>query len=85
MYFQMNYISFSQDYLITSISSYKNIMTNFINKFIIIYSEKYENNKSELYSEALLYSKYYINYKTMNCIYSEDVMEILFNIDRVKS
>jgi hypothetical protein len=82
MYFLNNYITFSENLLITSISSYKNIITNFTNKFIIIYNDKYHQNKDDLYVDALLYSKYYLNYKTLNCLYDDDVMEILLNVDR---
>lgn len=65
---------------INSVSSYKTIRSKFINKYINIYDYKYSDRK-ELYSDAIIYSKYYLYYKTQNCIYSNDIMEIIYNIE----
>ncbi len=74
------YIEHDQKLNITSISTYRIIINKFINKFIRIYSHKY-NKKEELYSDALIYSKYYLYYKTQNCTYSEEIMNIIYDID----
>ncbi len=74
------YIEHDQKLNITSISSYKIIINKFINKFIKIYSHKY-TKKDELYRDALIYSKYYLYHKTQNCIYPDDIMNIIYDID----
>jgi hypothetical protein len=74
------YINFNEKLNISSISSYRIIMNKFVNKYIKLYSDNYSNT-NELYSDALLYSKYYLYYKTQNCIYSTEIMEILQNVD----
>jgi len=81
MFLENNYIEYNINLNINSISSYKILMTKFINKYIQLYNHNYKN-KNELYSDALSYSKYYVYYKSINCIYSSDIMEILHNIDR---
>ncbi len=80
MIFENNYIHFNPKLNINSISSYKNIMTRFVNNYVKLYSYNYKN-KSELFSDAITYSKYYLYYKINNCEYSDDVMEIIYNID----
>jgi hypothetical protein len=80
MFLENSYISFSSKLIINSISNYKNIMTKFINQYEKIYSFEYTNKKL-LYSDAIIYSKYYLYYKTKNCIYGESIMEILYNVD----
>jgi len=46
-------------------------------KFINIYLETNSN-----ISDAIIYSKYYLYYKTMNCVYDDDdVMNILYDVD----
>ena len=74
------FIEYDQNLNITSIPSYKVIINKFINKFIKIYSHKYEK-KQELYSDAIIYSKYYLYYKTQNCVYTEDIMNIIYDVD----
>lgn len=80
MFFENNYINFSSKLIINSISNYKNIMTQFINYYEKIYSPNY-SDKKKLYSDAIIYAKYYLYYKTKNCIYEENIMEILSNVD----
>ena len=79
MFFQNNYIEFSPKLIINSISNYRNIMTKFINKYIELYSNK--DMSKQIITDAIIYSKYYLYYKTKNCVYSEDIMEILFNVE----
>ena len=80
MYFENYYINFSSNSIISSISTYRNIMIKFINKFIRIKFTEYLV-LNELYLDALIYSKYYVYYKTMNCVYSENIMNIIMDID----
>lgn len=80
MLFQSHYIIHSNDLIIANISSYKNIM----NKFIIKYIQKNKltfNTDTQIYFNALLYSKYYLYWKIYNCIYSEEIMNILYDIE----
>ena len=80
MYLENNYIHFSSKLIINSIANYKNIMTKFINVFIKINKYKYPDNK-KLVSDAIIYSKYYLYYKTKNCIYMDEIMEIINDVD----
>jgi hypothetical protein len=81
MFFSKNYIQFSKD---LDINNYKHniyIMTTFIKKYIEKMENKGDNNK-KLYEDALIYSKYYLHYKTINCIYNNDIMNILLYIEK---
>jgi hypothetical protein len=80
MYLENNYIHFSSKLIINSIPNYKNIMTKFINRFIKLYKSKYTNNHT-LVVDSIIYSKYYLYYKTKNCIYDDEIMDIINNID----
>jgi hypothetical protein len=80
MFFENNYIDFSTKLIINSISNYKNIMTKFINIFIKIYTDKY-NNIQELNSDSIIYSRYYLYYKIKNCIYDKEIMDIIYNVE----
>jgi hypothetical protein len=80
MYFEKNYIYFSPKLLINSISKYKIIMTKFINVFIELNKINY-TDKNLLINDAIIYSKYYLYYKTKNCIYNEEIMKIIFDVD----
>jgi hypothetical protein len=84
MHYENYYIEFLEELNIYSISKYKNIILNFVNKFINKNINNYEN-KNNLYEDSLIYSKYYLYYKTMNCVYSEEIMNILFEIDYIKN
>ena len=81
MFFSQYYIGLSSDSTINLISSYKNIRI----KFILMYIEKkklnYTTNKKELYSDALIYSKYYLYWKIYNCVYSDEIMNLLYDIE----
>jgi hypothetical protein len=85
MFFENNYIIFNNKLNINSISSYKVIMTKFINKYINIYKDNYPENSNQLLNDSLIYSKYYLYYKSINCTYSNEIMEILYNIDHFSS
>lgn len=74
------HVEFNPDLNINTISSYKSIRSKFIPKYINIYEHKYSDLK-KLYLDALTYSKYYLYYRTQNCIYSPEIMEIIYNID----
>jgi len=80
MFFENFYISYSKDITINSISPYKNIMNKFILKFI---SEKKNDytNKTNLYLDAIIYSKYYLYWKTFDCVYQENIMNLLYDIE----
>jgi len=80
MFFQYYYIDNSKNTTISNISSYKNIMDKFVIKFILKKKNNYINN-NELYSDALIYSKYYLYWKTFGCVYKDDIMNILFDIE----
>lgn len=80
MIFQNYYVDFNNKLNISSISSYRIIMDKFVNKYVIIYKDNYKNNKS-MFEDAITYSKYYLYYKTQNCVYNNEIMEILQNID----
>jgi len=79
MYFENNYIIFSSELIINSISNYVNIMTKFINIYIKLYKQNYKNNNFII--DSILYSKYYLYFKIKNCIYDVKIMEIINNID----
>lgn len=80
MIFENKYIDFNSKLNISSISSYRIIMSKFINKFIRI-NKDYYKSKNKLYEDAIIYSKYYLYYKTQNCIYDGEIMDIILNID----
>ena len=81
MFFSTHYIQLSQDTTINLISSYKNIRK----KFILMYIQKkklnYIKNESTLYSDALIYSKYYLYWKIYGCVYSDEIMGILYDVE----
>ena len=82
MIFENYFINYDNTLNINLISSYKTIRTKFIGKFINMYSYKYSDT-SKLYLDALDYSKYYLYYKTQNCIYSNEIMDIIYNIEHL--
>jgi len=79
MFFSTHHIELTPSLNINMISSYKNIR----NKFILAYIEKnYSTDvKNELYSEAIIYSKYYLYWKIYGCEYSNKIMSILYDIE----
>lgn len=80
MFFENYYVTYSPDLMINSISSYRNIMDKFIFKFLSIKKNSYNDNY-ELYSDALIYSKYYLYWKTIGCIYNQEIMNLLYDIE----
>ncbi len=80
MFFENYYVTFSNNLIINSISSYRNIMNNFILKFISKKKSDYPN-RQELYLDSLVYSKYYLYWKTFSCVYQENIMNILYDIE----
>lgn len=80
MFFQNNYVYYSNKLIINSIPKYKTIMTKFINAFIKLKKSTYTNN-NELITDAIIYSKYYLYYKTKNCIYDNHIMEIINDLE----
>ena len=81
MFFENSYIHFSSKLIINSILIYRNIMTKFINKYIELYKKNTEQTDKKIISDAIIYSKYYLFYKTKNCIYNAEIMEILYNVE----
>ena len=80
MFFSNNYIQFSKNLDIHKSQYNVNIMLCFIKKYILkMQDNKIENKK--LFENAIIYSKYYLNYKTINCIYEKDIMDILLYIE----
>ena len=57
MFFENNYVYFSNKLIINSISKYKTIMIKFINAFIKLKKSSY-TNIDELISDSIIYSKY---------------------------
>jgi hypothetical protein len=85
MFFLNYYIDFSPNSNINLISSYKNIR----NKFILLYIKNknnlyLKNNFTLLYLDALVYSKYYLYWKIYGCVYSEEIMNLLYDIEFIK-
>jgi hypothetical protein len=82
MFLNSHYIELSQNSNINLISSYKNIR----NKFILLYIKKknnfqYDKNQNQLFADALIYSKYYLYWKIYGCVYSEEIMNLLYDIE----
>ena len=74
------YIEYSENIESYSISSYRKILTKFINVFINTYKDKYKN---DVYEKSIIYSKYYLFYKTIKCEYNEDIMNIIYNVEYI--
>lgn len=80
MFFSTHYIELNQNSTINFVSSYKTIR----NKFILMYIKKKESNykeKKELYSDSLIYSKYYLYWKIYGCVYSDEIMNVLYDVE----
>lgn len=81
MFFSTHHVELSLNSNINLISSYKNIR----NKFILWYIEKkksnYAKNINKLYTDAIIYSKYYLYWKIYGCVYSNEIMNILYDIE----
>lgn len=82
MFFQNYYIELSKDLTINSICTYRNIMNKFILKFIEKKKINYNNlSDDKLYIDAIVYSKYYLYWKIHSCVYSDEIMNILYDIE----
>lgn len=81
MFFSTHYIDLAQNSNINLISSYKNIRS----KFILLYIDKkklnYIDNDKQLYNDALIYSKYYLYWKIYGCVYTDEIMNLLYDIE----
>ena len=81
MFFLTHYIELCPNTTINLISSYKNIRE----KFILMYIQKkkinYIHNDKTLYSDAIIYSKYYLYWKIHGCVYSDEIMNILYDVE----
>ena len=82
MFFSDFYIDLSSNSNINLISSYKNIR----NKFIVLYLKKKKNlycvdSQNQLYFDALVYSKYYLYWKIYGCVYSDEIMNLLYDVE----
>lgn len=80
MFLENNYISFSSKLLINSIPKYKTIMTKFTNAFIALNKTNYKDYNL-LITDSIIYSKYYLYYKTKNCIYTDEIMNIINDVE----
>lgn len=80
MFFNDYYINYSDKLIINSISSYKKIMNKFILSFILKKKINYTNNQ-DLYTDALIYSRYYLYWKIYSCVYQDDIMNILYDVE----
>lgn len=77
MYLNTYYITFNKNLTINNIH-YNNIRSKFINYYIKFIDNNYE--------KAINLSKYYLYYKIYNCIYSDKIMNILYDVDyRIKN
>jgi hypothetical protein len=84
MFFENYYINFSKNSTINIISSYKDIMNKFILMFIQKKKNDYIKNSNMLYTDALIYSKYYLYWEIYGCVYLENIMNILYDIKFIK-
>ncbi len=82
MIFENYFVNYNNSLNINLITSYKNIRSKFIVKYINLYQYEYTDNE-KLFLDALIYSKYYLYYKIQNCVYDTNIMEIIFNIDNI--
>ena len=55
-------------------------MIKFINKFCHNYLNNY-STINELLLDSIIYSKYYVYFKIMNCVYSDTIMQILHDTE----
>jgi hypothetical protein len=84
MYLNNYYVVYSGTSTICSISSYKNIMNKFIFKFILKKKDSYIKNKKKLYQDSIIYSKYYLYWKINGCVYNDDIMNLLYDIEYIE-
>jgi hypothetical protein len=79
MFLNNYFVEFKSNFEVYSIPSYTKIINNFINKYIEKICENDYNEENV--KNAIIYSKYYLYYKTFNCIYDKEVMDILYLCD----
>ena len=81
MFFLTHHIVLSSNSTMDLISSYKNIRI----KFILMYIKKNISNKNlksnKSYLDALIYSKYYLYWKIYGCVYSDEIMNLLYDVE----
>jgi len=46
-------------------------------------NSNYTLGDKKLYSDALIYSKYYLYWKIYGCVYSDEIMNMLYDIEFV--
>jgi hypothetical protein len=79
MFLNNYFIHCNNNFEIYNITAYDKIINNFVNKYI---NKICENNyNEENVKNAIIYSKYYLYYKTVNCIYDKEVMDIMYLCD----
>ncbi len=79
--FLNNYIvEFKNNFEVYSIPAYNRIINKFINRYIKKMCENEYNEKNV--KDAIIYSKYYLYYKTVNCIYDKEIMDIMYFCDK---
>ncbi len=79
--FLNNYIvEFKNNFEVYSIPAYNRIINKFINRYIKKICENEYNEKNV--KDAIIYSKYYLYYKTVNCIYDKEIMDIMYFCDK---
>ena len=75
MYLKKYYIVFKDKELLETIINDKNderIFRNFVDKMIC---------KGYNIEDSILYGRYYVNYKKMNCGYNDEIMRIIKEYD----
>lgn len=80
MFLNNYFVEFKNNFEVYSIPAYNRIINNFINKYIKNICENEYNEKNV--KDAIIYSKYYLYYKTVNCIYDKEIMDILYFCDK---
>ena len=79
MFLNNYFIHCNSDFEVYNITAYNKIINNFVNKYIKKICEN--NYNEENVKNAIIYSKYYLYYKTVNCIYDKEVMDIMYLCD----
>lgn len=79
--FLNNYVvEFKNNFEVYSIPAYNRIINKFINRYIKKMCENGYNEQNV--KDAIIYSKYYLYYKTVNCIYDKEIMDIMYFCDK---
>jgi len=72
MFINSNYITFNNNLSIYNFH-YNNIRTKFINYYL-----KFIDNNHQ---KAIIYSKYYLYFTIYNCIYNQNIMNIINQVN----